>query len=79
MRNKAHYHLSVGISAYGYPVSDNRTSNCKGVVPSHIKEVKLQLYDNKHINSNCLHFLMPSEQIKCKYHSYSFYKYRILS
>ena len=33
----AHYHLLVGISANGYPVSDNRTLNCKKVVPSHIK------------------------------------------
>ena len=32
------YHLSVGISENGYPVSDNRTLNCEGVAPSHIKE-----------------------------------------
>ena len=30
------YHLSVGISENGYPVSDNRTLNCEGVAPSHI-------------------------------------------
>ena len=30
-------HLSVGISANGYPVSDNRTLNCEEVVLSHIK------------------------------------------
>ena len=28
---------SVGISENGYPVSDNRTLNCEGVAPSHIK------------------------------------------
>ena len=31
------YHLLVGISENGYPVSDNRTLNCEGVAPSHIK------------------------------------------
>ena len=31
------YHLSVGISENGYPVSDNRTLHCEGVAPSCIK------------------------------------------
>ena len=30
-------HLSVGITENGYPFSDNRTLNCIGVAPSHIK------------------------------------------
>ena len=38
----AHYHLSVGISENGYNVSDNRTLNCKRVVPSHIKGGKTE-------------------------------------
>ena len=37
MAKGALYHLSVGISDNGYPVSDNITLNCEGVVPSHIK------------------------------------------
>ena len=31
------FHLSVGIYANGYTVSDNRALNCEGVDPSHIK------------------------------------------
>ena len=37
MRNGALYHLAVGISKNGYPISDNRTLNCEGVATSHIR------------------------------------------
>ena len=37
MAKGALYHLSVGISDNGYPVSDNITLNCEEVVSSHIK------------------------------------------
>ena len=30
VRKEAHYHLSLGISANGYPVSDNKTLNGEG-------------------------------------------------
>ena len=36
MQKEALYHLSAGISENGYPVSDNRTLNCKEVALSHI-------------------------------------------
>ena len=36
LRKDAPSHILLGISANGYPVSDNRTLNYDGVVPSHI-------------------------------------------
>ena len=42
MRKGEPSQLLVGIYANGYPVSDNITLNCEGVVPSHIKEGELR-------------------------------------
>ena len=57
--------LLVGISANGYPVSDNITLNCEGVIPSHIKEGETEVgYPLRTYTMYCCD--RNSQLLKCK-------------
>ena len=70
------YHLPVGISENGYPFLDNRTLNCQGVTPSHIKGgetvmiVPLQTYtmSTSHRNPQLLNALLKASFFQQDFH-----------